>query len=93
MTSMRRVKCPMRNGRPQRVRWPLKWEELLTAQMRRLRAIGDKTPAIAVTACARSDDRRSALDCGYAAYLSKAIDGQQLAKTIRAVVPAAVTLT
>jgi PAS domain S-box-containing protein len=55
--------------------------------MRRLRAAGDETPAIAVTAFARSDDRRSALDCGYTAYLSKPIDGRQLVRTIREVVP------
>jgi CheY-like chemotaxis protein len=59
--------------------------------MRRLRANGNRTPAIAVTAFARSDDRRSALDCGYTEYLSKPIDGRQLAKTVREVVP--VTLT
>jgi PAS domain S-box-containing protein len=55
--------------------------------MRRLRANGDTTPAIAVTAFARSDDRRSALDCGYTAYLSKPIDGRQLAKTARELIP------
>lgn len=57
--------------------------------MRRLRAAGDETPAIAVTAFARSDDRRSALDCGFTAYLSKPIHGTQLARTVREVVPAA----
>jgi CheY-like chemotaxis protein len=56
--------------------------------MRRLRAAGDQTPAIAVTAFARSDDRRSALDCGYTAFLSKPIDGTQLARTVREVVQA-----
>ena len=56
--------------------------------MRRLRAAGNETPAIAVTAFARSDDRRSALDCGYTAYLSKPIDGRQLAKMVREVVSA-----
>jgi PAS domain S-box-containing protein len=56
--------------------------------MRRLRATGDETPAIAVTAFARSDDRRTALDCGYTAYLAKPIDGRQLAKTVREVVVA-----
>jgi PAS domain S-box-containing protein len=56
--------------------------------MRRLRAAGDKTPAIAVTAFARSDDRRSALECGYTAYLSKPIDGRELARIIREVIPA-----
>jgi PAS domain S-box-containing protein len=56
--------------------------------MRRLRAVGNETPAIAVTAFARPDDRRSALDCGYTAYLSKPIDGRQLAKMVREVVSA-----
>jgi PAS domain S-box-containing protein len=59
--------------------------------MRRLRANGDRTPSIAVTAFARSDDRRSALDCGYTEYLSKPIDGRQLARTVREVVPPQVT--
>jgi CheY-like chemotaxis protein len=56
--------------------------------MRRLRAAGDETPAIAVTAFARSDDRRCALECGYTAYLSKPIDGMQLARTVRELVAA-----
>jgi CheY-like chemotaxis protein/nitrogen-specific signal transduction histidine kinase len=56
--------------------------------MRRLRAAGDETPAIAVTAFARSDDRRQALDCGYTHYLSKPIDGRQLAQTVREIVSA-----
>jgi PAS domain S-box-containing protein len=55
--------------------------------MRRLRATGNETPAIAVTAFARPDDRRSALDCGYTAHLSKPIDGRQLARTVRDAVP------
>jgi PAS domain S-box-containing protein len=56
--------------------------------MRRLRGGGDETPAIAVTAFARSDDRRSALDCGYTEYLSKPVDRRRLASTVRQVVPA-----
>jgi PAS domain S-box-containing protein len=56
--------------------------------MRRLRADGNAIPAIAVTAFARSDDRRQALDCGYTAYLSKPIDAVQLAKTVRELVRA-----
>jgi PAS domain S-box-containing protein len=59
--------------------------------MRRLRANGDGTPAIAVTAFARSDDRRRALDCGYTAYLCKPIDGRQLARTVRDIIPPPVT--
>ena len=61
--------------------------------MRRLRAAGDETPAIAVTAFARSDDRRNALDCGYTAYLSKPVDGRQLAKMVREVVSASGDVT
>jgi PAS domain S-box-containing protein len=55
--------------------------------MRRLRAEGNRVPAIAVTAFARSEDRRNALEYGYTAYLAKPIHGAQLAKTIREVVP------
>jgi CheY-like chemotaxis protein len=61
--------------------------------MRRLRANGNETPAIAVTAFARSDDRRNAFDCGYTAYLSKPIDGRQLAKTVRELIAAARDVT
>jgi PAS domain S-box-containing protein len=61
--------------------------------MRRLRAAGDETPAIAVTAFARSDDRRNALDCGYTHYLSKPIDGRQLAQTVREIVSASGDVT
>ena len=56
--------------------------------MRRLRAAGNQIPAIAVTAFARPEDRRHAFDCGYSAYLSKPIDGRELARTARAAVPA-----
>lgn len=58
--------------------------------MRRLRAAGNVTPAIAVTAFARSDDRRRALHCGYTGYLSKPIEGTQLAAMVRALVTATV---
>jgi CheY-like chemotaxis protein/nitrogen-specific signal transduction histidine kinase len=51
--------------------------------IRRLRAGGNRTPAIAVTAFARPDDRRHALEAGYAAYLCKPIDARQLARTVR----------
>jgi CheY-like chemotaxis protein len=54
--------------------------------MRRIRATGNRVPAVAVTAFARSDDRRTALESGYTAYLAKPIDGKQLAKTIRELV-------
>ena len=56
--------------------------------MRRIRSAGDQTPAIAVTAFARSDDRRHALECGYTAYLAKPIDGAELARTARELVDA-----
>jgi PAS domain S-box-containing protein len=56
--------------------------------IRRLRATGDQTPAIAVTAFARSDDRRYALECGYTAYLSKPIESRVFARTARGLVPA-----
>ena len=55
--------------------------------MRRIRASGHQVPAIAVTAFARPDDRRTALECGYTAYLAKPVDGRQLATTVRDVVP------
>ena len=56
--------------------------------MRRVRAAGNTVPAIAVTAFARSDDRRQALDCGYNQYLAKPIDAAQLARIVRQLVPA-----
>jgi CheY-like chemotaxis protein len=51
--------------------------------IRQLRSAGNRTPAIAVTAFARSDDRQHALEAGYAAYLCKPIDARQLARTVR----------
>jgi PAS domain S-box-containing protein len=48
--------------------------------MRRVRALGCQVPAIAVTAFARSDDRRRALDSGYTTYLAKPIDGLDLSR-------------
>ena len=51
--------------------------------MRRLRAEGSRTPAIAVTAFARAADRREALECGYARYLAKPVDSTLLARTVR----------
>ena len=44
---------------------------------------------VAVTAFARPDDRRTALDAGFTAYLAKPIDGRQLASLLRDMVPAA----
>jgi PAS domain S-box-containing protein len=57
--------------------------------MRRIRASRVGTPAIAVTAYARPDDRRRTLESGYAGYLAKPIDGAQLARTVRSVVAGA----
>jgi PAS domain S-box-containing protein len=51
--------------------------------MRRVRAGGNRVPAVAVTAFARSDDRHAALQSGYTAYLAKPIDANQLARTVR----------
>ena len=50
--------------------------------IRRARASGCRVPAIAVTAFARSDDRRLALDSGYTSYLAKPVDGVELARTV-----------
>lgn len=56
--------------------------------MRRVRAAGNPVPSIAVTAFARSDDRRQALASGYNGYLAKPIDAGQLARIVRELVPA-----
>jgi signal transduction histidine kinase/CheY-like chemotaxis protein len=50
--------------------------------MRRARAAGCSVPAVAVTAFARSDDCRLALEAGYTRYLAKPVDGVQLARTV-----------
>ena len=50
--------------------------------MRRARRSGCRVPGIAVTAFARSHDRRLALESGYTSYLAKPVDGVQLAKTV-----------
>jgi CheY-like chemotaxis protein len=50
--------------------------------MRRARTSGFQVPGIAVTAFARSDDRRLAFDAGYTSYLVKPVDGVQLARTV-----------
>jgi len=52
--------------------------------MRRLRTSGDRTPAIAVTAFARVDDKQKALASGYTAYCAKPVDARHLARTARA---------
>lgn len=51
--------------------------------MRRARSSGCRVPGIAVTAFARSDDRRLALESGYTSYLAaKPVDGAHLTKTV-----------
>jgi PAS domain S-box-containing protein len=52
--------------------------------MRRVRAGGSRIPAIAVTAFARPEDRRNALQSGYSTYLAKPIDGAELARLVSA---------
>ena len=56
--------------------------------LRRVRATGNRTPAIAVTAFARPEDRRRAMQAGYSGYLAKPIDAAQLARTVRELVVA-----
>jgi CheY-like chemotaxis protein/two-component sensor histidine kinase len=51
--------------------------------MRRARAAGYRAPGIAVTAFARADDHRLALDAGYTSFLAKPVDGSQLAATVQ----------
>ncbi len=54
---------------------------------RRIRALGGaaaRLPIVAMTANARDDDRRACLDAGMDAFLSKPIDFDQLAQTLRA---------
>jgi PAS domain S-box-containing protein len=51
--------------------------------MRLARASGCLVPAIAVTAFARADDRRRAIEIGYADYIAKPVEGPQLVKAVR----------
>jgi CheY-like chemotaxis protein len=46
------------------------------------RAAGRTTPAAALTALARADDRRSALTAGYQMHLAKPVDSAELVSTI-----------
>jgi len=55
--------------------------------MRRIRAAGHTVPAIAVTAFAAPDDRDQALECGYTAYVPKPIDGRELGRAVREIMP------
>jgi signal transduction histidine kinase/CheY-like chemotaxis protein len=54
--------------------------------MRRLREAGVRTPAIAVTAYARPEDFRQALECGYISYLPKPVDAARLAEEVHDIV-------
>ncbi len=51
--------------------------------MRRIRASGNRIPSIAVTAFARSDDRRAAIASGYSMYVAKPIDATRLPGMVR----------
>jgi CheY-like chemotaxis protein len=57
--------------------------------IRRIRAAGHTVPAIAVTAFAAPDDRDHALESGYTAYVPKPIDGGELGRAVREIIPAA----
>src|SRR3954469_620311 len=55
----------------------------LIREIRQLeRANGPSTPAAALTALARADDRRNALNAGYQMHLAKPVDAFELASTI-----------
>lgn len=60
--------------------------------MRRLRAQGDpriaKTPAVAVTANARAEDRRNAFAAGFQRYVSKPVQPKDLVRTVGGLVAA-----
>lgn len=55
--------------------------------IRRVRAIGLRTPAIAVTAYARPEDRQRTAEAGFDAYCAKPIDVDQLLTTIGGLLP------
>jgi CheY-like chemotaxis protein len=57
--------------------------------IRRIRAAGHTVPAIAVTAFAAPNDRDHALESGYTAYVAKPIDGRELGRAVREIIPAA----
>jgi CheY-like chemotaxis protein len=50
--------------------------------IRRMEATGRVTPAAALTALARTDDRRRALNAGYQMHVSKPVDPDELALTV-----------
>jgi CheY-like chemotaxis protein len=57
--------------------------------LRRIRALGDErggnTPAIALTAFARKEDRRRVLNAGYSEHLAKPVEAAKLVATVAAV--------
>jgi signal transduction histidine kinase len=54
--------------------------------MRQLRARGDKTPAIAVTAFARAEDRIRSLQAGYNMHVSKPLEPRELVAVVASLV-------
>jgi CheY-like chemotaxis protein len=50
--------------------------------IRRVRVSHPELPAVAVSACARSEDRGRALTSGYSAYCTKPIEQGQLLQTV-----------
>jgi CheY-like chemotaxis protein len=54
------------------------------ALMRSLRRSGDRTPAVALTAYGRGEDRKRALAAGFDMHLSKPIDPGELTSRSRA---------
>jgi len=57
--------------------------------IRRLRERGSRLPAVAVSAYARPQDRKRAIDAGYDAYCAKPVDAGQLLRVVRDVLAAA----
>ncbi len=54
--------------------------------MRRLRARGDRTPSIALSAYATNDDKQAALDAGFDLFVAKPVHPAKLASGIAALV-------
>ena len=55
--------------------------------MKDLRARGVRTPAVALTAYARSEDRTKALSSGYQSHVAKPVEAAELLATVLALVP------
>jgi CheY-like chemotaxis protein len=54
--------------------------------IRRLRDAGIQTPAVAVTAFARAEDKARALQAGFNAHLSKPVDAHELMTVVKALI-------